>query len=72
MKLLAQVTTALCWQVHLDATLVRGVVGDRSAREIGLVIAYVVLMLGACLLSCIVPTRRALGVEPTEALKTEG
>lgn len=36
-----------------------------------LIVAYVVLMLGVCLLACIVPTRRALRVEPTEALRIE-
>jgi ABC-type lipoprotein release transport system permease subunit len=33
---------------------------------------YSVLMMGVCLLACIVPTRRALRVEPTEALRGEG
>jgi putative ABC transport system permease protein len=30
-----------------------------------------VLMLGVCLLACVVPTRRALRIEPTEALRAE-
>jgi predicted permease len=39
----------------------------------GLFVAlYAVLMMGVCLLACVVPTRRALGVEPTEALRGEG
>jgi len=42
-----------------------------SAGQIGLLVAYAVLMLGVCLLACVVPTRRALGVEPTEALRME-
>lgn len=32
---------------------------------------YSVLMLGVCLLACIVPTRRVLRVEPTEALRSD-
>jgi predicted permease len=34
-------------------------------------IAYGSLMFGVCLLACIVPTRRALSVEPTESLRAE-
>jgi len=33
---------------------------------------YGVGMLGVCLLGCIVPTVRALRVQPTEALRAEG
>jgi len=32
---------------------------------------YAVLMFGVCMLACVVPTRRALNVEPTVALRTE-
>jgi predicted permease len=35
-------------------------------------LAYAVLMLGVCLLACVVPTRRALQVQPTEALRADG
>jgi putative ABC transport system permease protein len=38
---------------------------------VALLVAYAVLMLGVCLLACVVPTRRALGIEPTEALRME-
>jgi putative ABC transport system permease protein len=41
-----------------------------SARGLGLFAGYIALMFGVCLLACIVPLRRALGVEPTEALRT--
>jgi len=34
-------------------------------------VGYAVFMLGVCLLACVVPTRRALGVQPTEALRAE-
>jgi ABC-type lipoprotein release transport system permease subunit len=37
-----------------------------------MVAAYAVVMLGVCMLACIVPTRRALSVEPTEALRSDG
>ena len=40
-----------------------------SAREVAIVIAYMMVMMGVCVLACIVPTRRALAVEPTEALR---
>jgi len=35
-------------------------------------LVYTVLMLGVCLLACVVPTRRALQVQPTEALRADG
>ena len=34
-------------------------------------LGYAVLMLGVCLLACIVPTRRALRVHPAEALRAD-
>jgi predicted permease len=34
-------------------------------------LVYAVAMLGVCLLACIVPTRRALGVEPTVAMRVD-
>jgi predicted permease len=38
----------------------------------GMLLAYMVLMIGVCLLACVVPTRRALRIQPTEALAAEG
>ena len=36
-------------------------------------VGIVVVLVGfCCTLACIVPTRRALGIQPTEALKDEG
>ncbi|HYH80559.1 MAG TPA: ABC transporter permease [Longimicrobium sp.] len=46
----------------------RGAVSPKGAA---LFVAYAALMLGVCLLACIVPTRRALGIEPTEALRAD-
>jgi hypothetical protein len=34
-------------------------------------IGYGIVMLGVCMLGCVVPTRRALNIEPTIALRTE-
>ena len=43
-----------------------------SARGVVLVAGYAAVMTGVCLLACVVPTRRALRVQPTEALRAEG
>jgi predicted permease len=42
-----------------------------SPGQVGLLVAYAGVMLAVCLLACIVPTRRALSVEPTVALRQE-
>jgi predicted permease len=38
----------------------------------GLLAAYMAAMMGVCMLACVVPTRRALRIEPMEALNTDG
>jgi putative ABC transport system permease protein len=38
----------------------------------GLLAAYMAVMMGVCMLACIVPTRRALRIEPMEALSADG
>jgi putative ABC transport system permease protein len=42
-----------------------------SLQHVVVILGYAVLMLGVCMLACVVPTRRALRVEPTEALRTD-
>ena len=42
-----------------------------SLSQWALLAGYAALMLAVCLLACIVPTHRALRVEPTEALRAE-
>jgi hypothetical protein len=37
----------------------------------GLLAAYMAVMMGVCMLACVVPTRRALRIEPMEALSAD-
>jgi putative ABC transport system permease protein len=67
-RALAQVGLGVAAGGALVFTLTRLVVG-LSAREVSIVTAYMALMMAVCLLACIVPTRRALRVEPTVALR---
>ena len=48
-----------------------GLSGDLSLEQFAIVVAYAIFMLGVCLLACVVPTRRALSVEPTVALRVD-
>ena len=42
-----------------------------SPTAIAMQLGYAAVMFGVCLLACVVPTRRALNIEPTVALRTE-
>jgi hypothetical protein len=42
-----------------------------TVGEVAMLIGYAILMLGVCTLACVVPTLRALRVQPTEALRAE-
>jgi putative ABC transport system permease protein len=58
------------------ATLLRNTEFPGSERELTLqgmaiIIGYGIVMLGVCMLGCVVPTRRALNIEPTIALRAE-
>ena len=44
---------------------------ELTFRGMATIVAYGILMLGVCMLACVVPTRRALNIEPTTALRTE-
>jgi putative ABC transport system permease protein len=56
----------------LTAALAYGLMrGALDARGTALMVAYAALMMGVCMLACVVPTRRVLRIEPTEALRQE-
>jgi predicted permease len=44
---------------------------DLTLKGMAMIIGYGIVMLGVCMLGCVVPTRRALNIEPTIALRTE-
>jgi putative ABC transport system permease protein len=44
---------------------------DLTLEGMALIVGYGMVMLGVCLLACVVPTHRALSIEPTVALRTE-
>ena len=46
-------------------------IGGLTLGDIPLLVGYAIVMLGVCTLACVVPTRRALRVQPTEALRAE-
>ncbi len=46
-------------------------IGGLAPGDVALLVAYAILMLGVCMLACVVPTVRALRVQPMEALRTE-
>jgi ABC-type antimicrobial peptide transport system permease subunit len=42
-----------------------------TPARVALLVLYAALILGVCLLACVVPTRRALAVQPVDALREE-
>jgi putative ABC transport system permease protein len=46
-------------------------IGVLTLGDVALLVGYAILMLGICALACVVPTGRALRVQPTEALRAE-
>ena len=63
--------TALIAAAGSVETEMPGLTGDLSLKQYALIVADAILMLGVCLIACVVPTRRALRVEPTVALRME-
>jgi putative ABC transport system permease protein len=70
---LTQIACGIAAGMSLVSFLALAVAGwTISAPQIAVVVGYAALMTGVCLIACIVPTRRALRVEPTEALRADG
>ena len=69
---LTQVGLGVLAGAGLIGALLLAAAGSISPKAAAMLVGYSVFMLGVCLLACIVPTRRALRVEPTEALRAEG
>ncbi|MEJ7812681.1 MAG: ABC transporter permease [Gemmatimonadaceae bacterium] len=69
---LIQVTLGIVVGGALIAALVSAASsGGVPMEHVAMIAAYLVGMLCICLLACIVPTRRALRVQPIEALRTD-
>jgi predicted permease len=69
---LAQVAVGVLLGGALTAAMLHAVNVERSASGAARLLAYLALMIGVSLLAAIVPARRVLRIEPTEALKMEG
>jgi putative ABC transport system permease protein len=69
---LRQVVIGISAGSVLVALLVYEARDGMSVREGAFVACYALLMMGVCLFACIVPARRALAIEPTEALRADG
>ncbi|MEO5897797.1 MAG: ABC transporter permease [Vicinamibacterales bacterium] len=62
---------ALIAAVGSMETEMPGMTGQLSLTQVAMLLAYSTVMLGVCLLACVVPTRRALRVQPTVALRVD-
>jgi ABC-type antimicrobial peptide transport system permease subunit len=68
---LRQVAVGVAAGGVLAAMLASAILVWLTVFEALILLAYVVLMMLVCLLACVVPTRRALRVPPTEALRSD-
>jgi ABC-type antimicrobial peptide transport system permease subunit len=70
---LAGIAVIVAGTIMYPHTLMPGAdqMGGMSLTTAAMQAGYAALMFGVCMLACVVPTRRALAVEPTVALRTE-
>lgn len=64
-------TAAFFLSGHQPDGAARAPDGGLSLWKVALLVLYAAVMMGVCLSACLVPTRRALRVPPTEALRAE-
>jgi predicted permease len=69
---LMQVALGIVCGAVVVTIMMHGIGGMISVKQGALLVVYAIGMMGVCLLACVVPTRKALQVEPTEALRSEG
>jgi predicted permease len=61
----------LCGGLLLGTALTAGLFGIAQEIRIAFILLYAMVMTLVISLACVVPTRRALGIEPSEALRSE-
>jgi hypothetical protein len=64
-------TVAIVLSGHQPDGAPRSPDGGLSLGQVALLALHAAFMVGVCLLACVVPTRRALRIEPTDALRAE-
>ena len=68
---LMQLTLGVTAGAGIVTVLLVGIAGGLTFTYAAAVLGYAMLMLLVCLLACVIPTRRALAVEPYEALRQD-
>lgn len=68
---LTQVLMGLLAGAALTAFLMGLLDSKSTATELAVFAAYIAIMACVCLLACVAPTRRALSIAPSDALRTE-
>jgi hypothetical protein len=70
---LTQVAVGVLFGGMLTMALSYGILrGTLWPNGVAVIVVYAAVMMGVCLLACIVPTRRALRIQPTDALREDG